>query len=114
LLVDPGFTVTADPVLVEVGLGGEYRSEGKLAPAPSPASTWSGLADYGDGSGPIPFELRPDGSFSLAHRYDSLGKYTIFIMLRDERNRLAGGYTSCLVRSSEAPVKSRSNLRDSS
>ncbi|MDH3715484.1 MAG: PKD domain-containing protein, partial [Gammaproteobacteria bacterium] len=39
------------------------------------ADTWTATVDYGDGSGPQPLALNPDGSFALDHTYVDDGVY---------------------------------------
>jgi VCBS repeat-containing protein len=67
---------------VSINQGDTLRSTGSfLDPG---ADTWTGLVDYGDGSGAQPLALNADGTFVLDHVYDEGGEYTVTLSVSDD------------------------------
>ncbi|MEN6326344.1 MAG: PKD domain-containing protein [Syntrophomonas sp.] len=60
--------------------GDTYKSTGRLDNLNNLG--WTGLADYGDGSGEKHLQLKADGSFSLEHKYLDNGQYQIKVSFR--------------------------------
>ncbi|HVX86712.1 MAG TPA: CARDB domain-containing protein [Phycisphaerae bacterium] len=56
---------------------------------PDAGQTFSATVNFGDGSGDQVLALNPDNTFSLAHRYDDNGSYTVTVTVSDN----AGGVT---------------------
>jgi len=53
------------------------------------ADTWTATVDYGDGSGPQPLAIQPDGKILLAHRYQRPGIYRLTVTLLDDDGGLS-------------------------
>lgn len=57
--------------------------------------TWTGAADFGDGSVPSPVLLNKDKTFALTHTYMRPGVYTVTVTVRDDDR--GEGAASCRV-----------------
>ncbi len=85
-----GFPVTVhnDPPRVHLDadatlIAGEvYRAAGLFSDAG--ADVWTATVDFGDGGGPQPLNLNPDKTFTLEHRYDRGGRYTVTVRVEDD------------------------------
>jgi len=75
----PDVDAGPDAIIVE---GGTFASAGSFTDPGS--DTWTGTVDYGDGSGPQPLALNPDGSFALDHGYADDGVYNVTVAITDD------------------------------
>ena len=48
------------------------------------SDTWTATVDYGEGAGPQPLALNPDGSFALGNTYDNDGVYVVTVTVSDD------------------------------
>ncbi len=67
------------------------------------ADTWTGTVDYGDGSGPQPLALNPDGSFALGHTYVGDGVYSVTVTITDDDGGV-GSDTAVVTVNNLAPI----------
>ncbi|HVS71535.1 MAG TPA: CARDB domain-containing protein [Phycisphaerae bacterium] len=81
----PSVTVGNDTTLHE---GDTLNRTGSFTD-PDASQTFTATVNYGDGSGDQNLQLNPDNTFSLAHRYDDNGSYTVTVTISDN----AGGVT---------------------
>jgi len=75
------FTVDAGPDGV-IDEGSSFVSAGSFVG--SAGDVFTGIVDYGDGSGPQPLALSPDYTFVLSHRYVEDGAYTVVVTVFKE------------------------------
>ena len=58
----------------------------------SVGTSWTAKVDYGDGDGLQPLTLNNDKTFTLNHKYEDSGAYTITVIVFDENNQ--SGYAT--------------------
>ncbi len=82
------FTVTVNTApVVDAGPdaiideGATFASAGAFAD-PDP-DVWAATVDYGEGAGPVPLALNPDGTFALSNVYEDNGIYTVTVTIND-------------------------------
>jgi hypothetical protein len=51
---------------------------------PGADNPWTGVVDYGDGSGPQPLALNADNSFNLSHVYSAPGDFNVTVTVTDK------------------------------
>jgi PKD repeat protein len=93
-LVDAGPDATIDE-------GDTFVSAGSFADPGS--DSWTATVDYGDGSGPQPLALNPDGSFALSHTYADDGVYTVTVAVTDDGGAV-GIDTAAVTVNNVAPI----------
>jgi serine/threonine protein kinase len=91
----PGCDIETQPSGHEVKPGGLYRAEYRLKA--DLGTIWKGSIDYGDDSGEQVISPRPDGSFSIEHRYLRPGRHRIWIAFSDSQGRVAARPVECSV-----------------
>src|SRR5262249_25956225 len=70
---------------------------------PGTADTWTATVDYGDGTGTQPLTVNADGTFTLSHKYDDNGLYTVSLTATDDNGGSATGSFQMTV-NNKAPV----------
>jgi LruC domain-containing protein/RHS repeat-associated protein len=85
--VAPSASVSAPTALAE---GGTYAGSGQITDPG--ADTFTATVDYGDGSGPQPVTVNPDGTFSFSRVYPDNGAFTVvFAVVDDDGAAIQGG-----------------------
>lgn len=68
------------------------------------ADTWIAIADYGDGTGPLPLTLAGPGALDLTHAYASAGSFRVTVAVRDDDGGLGTGTFLVTVTPPTAPL----------
>jgi hypothetical protein len=74
-----------DPIPV----GGLFQQSGTFTDPTG--DTWTATVDYGDGSGPQPLAVNPDGTFTLSHTYTADGDFIVLVTFQGASGQVASG-----------------------
>ena len=73
--------IITPPAAATINEGDTFSGQGSFTDPDS--SSWTATVDYGDGSGPQPLALNPDGTFNVSHTYADDGVYTATVTVSD-------------------------------
>jgi hypothetical protein len=68
----------------QITLSGPSLSYSGSFSDPGAHDTFTGLVNYGDGTGDQPLTLNPDRTFALSHKYAAPGTFTVTVKVTDE------------------------------